>query len=148
MQPLRFFLAVRERLGATTWDSSHRRARGEPVAAALFLVFNGVLVYKWGASDATAWRQRPNNRCSPRRSASGWSGLHGRWTGAGPSSAQHGLRAFKAGFGAQEHELRWSFAARRVAAVGARGGDAGAVIRRSPPLVCRAIGASLYRFAA
>jgi hypothetical protein len=62
---------------------------------------------------------------------------------------QTGLRAFKAGFGAEERELTWSFApplpSRRSAHAEA---VLSAVIRRSPPVVCRAIGASLYRFAA
>jgi hypothetical protein len=150
VQPLRFFRAVHRRLAGEELAFVLTAERGgEPVAASLFLAWNGVLVYKWGASDAAAWRDRPNNLllCEAIRTGARL-GCHTLDWGRS-ETAQSGLRAFKAGFGAAEHELAWSFS---PPAPSPRSPHAeavlAAVIRHSPALVCRAIGASLYRFAA
>ena len=60
-----------------------------------------------------------------------------------------GLRAFKAGLGAVEQPLVYSAPEGQDASLGPRGGRVlTAVIQRSPPAVCRAIGEGLYRYAA
>jgi hypothetical protein len=150
VQPMRFFLALRERLADDDLGFLViADLRGEPVAAALFLVFNGVLVYKWGASDATAWAQRPNNLLLAEAIRVGIERGCRVLDWGRSEVAQTGLRAFKAGFGAVEHELSWGFAPPLPSPRSAHAEAVlSAVIRRSPPVVCRAIGASLYRFAA
>jgi hypothetical protein len=150
VQPMRFFLALRERLaGDDLGFVVIADLRGEPVAAALFLVFNGVLVYKWGASEATAWAQRPNNLLLAEAIRIGIERGCRVLDWGRSEVAQTGLRAFKAGFGAVEHELSWGFAPPLPSPRSAHAEAVlSAVIRRSPPVVCRAIGASLYRFAA
>jgi hypothetical protein len=150
VQPLRFFRAVHERLarddlGFVLTAELH----GEPVAAALFLLWNGVLVYKWGASDTAAWKQRPNNLLLAEAIRIGVERGCRTLDWGRSELRQTGLREFKAGFGAQEHELRWSFSPPVPSPRSAHAEAVlAAVIRHSPPLVCRAIGASFYRFAA
>jgi CelD/BcsL family acetyltransferase involved in cellulose biosynthesis len=150
IQPRRFFRLLAERMlarGLGFTLSAH--LQGTTIAAAVFLHWNGVLVYKFGASDPRYWSHRPNNLLL-------WSAL--RW---GCENGYHtfdwgrtdledeGLRAFKRGWGAREQPLTYavaapdpprpSFRVRRLLKH---------VIRGSPPWVCQAVGELLYRYAA
>ena len=49
------------------------RAAGVPVAAAVFLVSNGRLVYKFGASRQDAWSLRPNHAIFSEAMTAAWS---------------------------------------------------------------------------
>jgi hypothetical protein len=58
------------------------------------------------------------------------------------------LRAFKLAWGSEEHELRYCYVGGVPGRPGRRAtGTLGALIRRSPPVVGRAIGEALYRHA-
>lgn len=124
---------------------------GRPVAAAVFLAFRDTVVYKFGASDAGAWRVRPNN-------ALFWTAIRQaceegrRQLDFGRSDhASEGLRRFKASWGAVEQPLVYSSTRPPKAqdlAHGTLARAASFAIRRSPPLVCRALGRAFYRYAA
>lgn len=153
VQPRRFFRLLWE--GAITTGLGSVlivEASSQPVAAAVFLTWKGVVIYKFGASDARAWPMRPNHLLF-------WHAIRAacddgyRWFDFGRTDAgQEGLRNFKLSWGTIEQPLAYS-------ALGAEpgpvpGGDGmatrllGSVIRHGPPLLCRAVGEALYRYAA
>jgi lipid II:glycine glycyltransferase (peptidoglycan interpeptide bridge formation enzyme) len=121
-----------------------------PAAAAVFLVGNGTLIYKYGASDARYWEHRPNNLLF--REAIRWGCEHGCHTfdWGRTDLEDEGLRQFKMGWGAREEPLVYAViaAAPPRPASGRLQRALGAVIRRSSPWVCRVIGEGLYRYAA
>jgi CelD/BcsL family acetyltransferase involved in cellulose biosynthesis len=123
---------------------------GKTVAAAVFLMWNGTVTYKYGASDAASWSVRPNHPLF--WNAIRWSCEQG-WTtfDFGKTDLDNqGLRDFKSQWGTREEPLVYSVLSDAPPRTG--GGRAtslmGTVIRRSPPFVCRAIGGALYRYAA
>lgn len=107
-QPERFFEAIRD-----AYFDSGRGAialashQGRPVAAAVFLVGGTRAVYKFGASTEQASSVRGNNLAM-------WHGI--RWLVSQgltrldfgrTSVAQHGLRRFKRGWGAEESPIHY-----------------------------------------
>ena len=119
---------------------------GAALAGAVFLHGEGTTIYKFGASDPPARPLRANHllfwtaiRESAQRGV--------RWFDFGRTDLENaGLRAFKAGWGAQEEPLCVS-----VLPVGAARGHAslsarliGPPIRRGPAWVGRAVGAAFY----
>jgi lipid II:glycine glycyltransferase (peptidoglycan interpeptide bridge formation enzyme) len=120
-----------------------------PVAAAVFLAWNHTLIYKYGASNPEYWEYRPNNLLF-------WSAI--RW---GCENDYHifdmgradlddqGLRRFKSGWGAKEELLTYSVIADAPSKPSSSRlkNAMGAVIRRSPPWVCQALGELAYRYA-
>ena len=147
VQPRRFFRLL--------WDGVLEPGLGTlfvayagatPVAAAVFLAWNGTAVYKFGASDEAHWRLRPNNLLF--REAIAWACASGcAQLDFGRTEVAHrGLREFKRGWGAREQPLVYTYAGpvpgtreHRVLA---------ATIRRSPPWLCRTVGELAYRYAA
>ena len=121
-----------------------------PIAAAVFLAYNGKLIYKYGASDPAALGKRPNNLLFLE--AIRWGCEHGmRSLDLGRTDIGHeSLREFKLSWGAEETTLRYyelTDAERRPADGPGLAGRAAPLIRRSPPLVSRLIGEALYRYA-
>jgi len=122
---------------------------GEPIAAAVFLAFGGVVTYKYGASDERALAKRPNNLLFAEAirwaCEAGYEALDFGRTDPG----NEGLRAFKRSWGAEEVELSYTYLAERPPASepGLRDRVLGVTIRRSPALVGRLIGEALYRHA-
>jgi Acetyltransferase (GNAT) domain len=120
-----------------------------PVAAAVFLAFNGRLIYKYGASDPAALGKRPNNLLF--LDAIRWGCANGMQSiDLGRTDIGHeSLREFKLSWGAEERTLEYHELAdgeRRPEGSGlAR--RAAPLIRRSPPVVSRLIGEALYRYA-
>ena len=125
------------------------RFEGEPIAASVFLRTGRNLTYKYGASDERYLHTRPNNLifADVIKSAcdEGLTTLDLGRTDLG----QDGLSAFKRSLGATEELLAYTYRgsapepstpspARRAVA---------AVIRKSPPVVGRAIGKVFYRHA-
>jgi CelD/BcsL family acetyltransferase involved in cellulose biosynthesis len=150
IQPRRFFDLLWERLLASGlgWLLIAEHA-GRPVAAAVFLEWNGTTVYKFGASDSDSWSVRPNHALfweAIRRSCSNGSMYFdfGR-----TELANEGLRAFKAGWGTDEQPLVYTTlgAAPSEEGAGRLGAMLALTIRRSPHWVCRAMGETLYRYA-
>jgi hypothetical protein len=151
VQPLRFFRffwkrLIEEDLGFLL--IAHKES--VPVAAAIFLAWNGTLIYKYSASDPAYWKMRPNNLVL-------WSAI--RW---GCQNGYHtfdfgrtdlidqGLRDFKNGWGTEELPLVYS----RIAETAGKPSDGrlrrwlAPVIKNSPTIVCRVIGELMYKYAA
>lgn len=127
------------------------RAAGQPVAAALFLTLNRTIIAKYGASDAAAWRMRPNN--AVYWDAISWACENGYSTldFGRTDAADEGLRTFKRRWGAEEVPLAYGVIGRaRLSALSAPRAArlAGPLIRHAPPFVCREIGRAFYRYAA
>jgi CelD/BcsL family acetyltransferase involved in cellulose biosynthesis len=150
VQPHGFLRAVGAALAAHDLGFITVVRRGdEPLAAGLFLFTDRTVLFKYSASDATAWKLCPNNLLV-------WTAIvRAIELGAtvfdfGRSElSQEGLRAFKRRFGAQESPLVYT----AIGSAPERGGIApGAlsqhVIRRSPQWVGRAVGRALYRYVA
>jgi len=122
---------------------------GDPIAAAVFLTFNGTVTYKYGASDARKLAKRPNNLLFAETirwaCEAGYETLDFGRTDIG----NDGLRAFKRAWGAEESELAYTYLTERPpeAGAGLRDRVLGTTISHSPAFVGRLIGAALYRHA-
>lgn len=151
VQPRRFFRLL--------WDDAIAQGLGtallayagaEPVAGAVFLHWNGVTTYKFGASDPAHWALRPNNLLFWEAICAAYARGDRTFDFGRTELDNEGLRAFKSGWGAREKQLVYTFAGAAPAA--GTGGVAlralGATIRRSPSWVCRAVGEAGYRYAA
>jgi CelD/BcsL family acetyltransferase involved in cellulose biosynthesis len=121
-----------------------------PIAAAVFLTHNGTVTYKYGASHPRALDKRPNNLLF-------WEAI--LWScGAGFDTFDFGrtdidndgLRAFKKGWGAEETELSYTYLLDRDPQLepSLRDRVLSGTIRRSPAIVGRLVGETLYRHAA
>lgn len=147
IQPKRFILGLAalfaEGLGATVVVREGER----PVAAAVFLAFNGVLTYKYGASDERHLAARPNHLLFTE--AIEWGRTRGLHTlDLGRTSPDNGgLAAFKRTWGAQERVLAYTWAGEEREDRGEGGASRvlTAVLRRSPTALTRAAGELLYR---
>ena len=122
----------------------------QAIAAAVFLAFNGTLIYKYGASDPAALGKRPNNLLFLE--AIRWGCAASMHTlDLGRTDIGHeSLREFKASWGAHESTLEYhefGGAPRDVESTGDVARHLAPIIRRSPPIVGRMIGAALYRYA-
>jgi len=155
IQPRRFFSLLRERVlrSGMGWVVSVESG-GRPVAAALFLAANGTVVYKYGASDADAWRLRPNHLLFWHAIRTACEAGYRAFDFGRSDADAGGLRAFKASWGAEEERLVYHAVGdappmpASASAPGLAARSLGAVIRRSPPWVCRWTGELLYRFVA
>jgi hypothetical protein len=148
-QPRRFILRFEQVFEAGLGFVSLARLGDRTVAAAVFLTFNGVLTYKYGASDARFLDRRPNNLLF--MDAIRWGceqGLHSFDMGR-TDLGHDSLRAFKLMWGAQESVLQYTDLGEEAAA--GRTAEAPAVmqrlIRRAPAIVSRGLGEVLYRHA-
>lgn len=149
-QPRRFFRALwHDVLARGLGHVTIVEAAGAPVAAAIFLDWNGVVVYKYGASDTAAWKLRPNNLLFAHEIQTACIGGRHSFHFGRTDLADEGLRRFKASWGAEEQPL--------VTARFGRPGPADsqppptvlrALVRRSPAFVARSLGEALYRFGA
>jgi serine/alanine adding enzyme len=148
-QPRSFILGLSrlfdQRLGFVLLVRSGTR----PVAAAVFLHHARTLIYKYGASDRSALRLRPNNLLFWE--AIHWGCEHGfKVLDLGRiEPEQQSLREFKLSWGAEEGELRYEHLG--GATDGRRGGIGvgvlGVVLRHTPPAASRLAGELLYRYA-
>ena len=116
-------------------------------AAAVFLTCNGVLTYKYGASDERHLGARPNNLLF--MDAIAWGCANGFSTlDFGRTSLDNsGLAAFKRGWGAEEQALGYTTTSARAASVddGLAARVLRGAIRRGPAAVSRVTGELLYR---
>ncbi len=118
-----------------------------PIAAGVFLSFNGTLTYKYGASNPKALEKRPNNLLHAE--AIRWGCEQGLeiYDLGRTDLDNEGLRTFKSNWGAEELPLSYTYL--RMAAPDEEGGRrervSAAVIKRSPVLVGRLAGELLYR---
>jgi CelD/BcsL family acetyltransferase involved in cellulose biosynthesis len=150
VQPRRFFRLLWERLIEPGLGTTLLVLQGTtPVAGAVFLEWNGTVVYKFGASDPAAWALRPNNLLFWEAIRAACERGDRTFDFGRTDLGNHGLRQFKTGWGAVEQPLVYTFAG--PAPGEARGRAAAGLelaIRRSPPWVCRAIGELAYKYAA
>ena len=119
---------------------------GRPIAAAVFLTFNGRLVYKYGASDERSLAVRPNNLLF--EAAIGWGAANGmRELDFGRTDLDNaGLAQFKRSWGATEETLAYTYLGGEPPDGWRRGERLlGAIIRRTPQATSRLVGALLYR---
>ena len=149
-QPRRFFAALWQRMLAADLGFALLVYREhEPIAGAVFLEWNGVVIYKFGASDARHWALRPNNLIF-------WEAIKRAWdSGAkvldfGRSDFEdEGLRAFKRSWGAVEEPLVYATLGRPAqVSTGSAERLLKPVLRRSPVWVGRGLGELFYRFGA
>ncbi|NLE50141.1 MAG: GNAT family N-acetyltransferase [Chloroflexi bacterium] len=151
VQPRRFFRLIGERLLATGLGYvAVASSEGVPVAADLFLHWQGTLTYKFSAGIDTGRDARANFLLM--WDAIQWGCEHGfAWLDLGRSAQSNtGLRTFKERWGAEEAPLIYS-------SLPARPDDllehpwmrlVHTVIRRSPAWVCQATGELLYKYGA
>jgi len=121
-----------------------------PAAAAVFLTWNDTVVYKFGASDARYLGRRPNHLLFWHAIRSSCELGYRRFDFGKTDLANSGLRAFKGGWGTREEPLVYSSIADGPSpARNSRGARVmSASIRHAPAMLCRALGATLYRYAA
>lgn len=149
-QPRRFFEAIWRRMIEPGLGFALLVYAGDiPVAGAVFLDWNGRIIYKFGASDARHWALRPNNllfwevirRGCERGSTSldfGRSDLEDK-----------GLRAFKGSWGAAEEPLVYTTLGKASrASSGTAERLVRPVLRRAPAWVGKGLGELFYRFGA
>jgi CelD/BcsL family acetyltransferase involved in cellulose biosynthesis len=123
---------------------------GALVAGAVFLSWNGTVVYKYGASDSDHWDLRPNHlifwEAIQRSCAEGATVFDFGRTGLGDT----GLRDFKRHWGTVEQEMRYTTLADRPPSGSSQEVPdlARAVFRRAPVLAVRTAGELLYRYMA
>jgi CelD/BcsL family acetyltransferase involved in cellulose biosynthesis len=151
VQPRRFFRLLWENAMTTGLGSVLIVEKsGQPIAAAVFLAWNGTVIYKFGASDPDAWSLRPNHLLF-------WHAIRTaceqgyRWFDFGRTDLGHdGLRNFKMSWGAVEEPLVYETlgGSPHSATQGKTARMLGPVIRRGPLLLCRAAGETLYRYTA
>ncbi len=169
VQPRRFFRLLWDRaIGTGLGSVLIVDAPTQPIAAAVFLAWNGTVIYKFGASDASAWSLRPNHLLF-------WHAIRTaceqgyQWFDFGRTDAdQEGLRNFKRSWGAIEEPLAYGVLGHSphpATSPGGLGGLKGSspgtgpaegrasrmlglVIRHGPLLLCRAVGEALYRYTA
>lgn len=117
-----------------------------PIAAAVFLGIGGHLTYKYGASERSALKRRPNNLLFADvirwACEEGYTSLDFGRT----DLDNEGLRSFKRGWGADEHALHYTYLG-MPAPTGSSTAErlVAPLIRRSPPVVGRLVGAAFYR---
>jgi hypothetical protein len=153
IQPRRFFRMLWESVIRTGLGSVLiAEASASPVAAEVFLSWNGTTISKFSASDERAWSLRANNLIT-------WHLIKtacergSRWLDFGRTDAgSEGLRVFKRSWGAVEEPLVYATLGAGPEPAPSMGGKAGhllaSVIRHGPPVLCRAAGEALYRYAA
>ena len=149
-QPRRFFRLLWSRLlDQRLGFALIAEHAGTPVAGAIFLQWNGSVVYKYGASDDAHWALRPNNVLFHEAIRS--SCLEGcrRFDFGRSELVAEGLRRFKSSWGAEELPLEYSALGDRPSQKRGEGGKAlEPILRRAPAWVTRAAGELLYRYAA
>jgi CelD/BcsL family acetyltransferase involved in cellulose biosynthesis len=153
-QPRRFFRAIWERMHNAGLAATYVAYIGQtPVAGAVFLRWQGTLVYKYGASLPSAWAARPNHLIFWEAIKDGCrTGCHALEFGR--SDLHHtGLRAFKSQWGATERPLRYKYSPAATEGLSRRGSGvvphvSRAVFAHAPLWVCEKLGSAVYRFAA
>ena len=130
VQPRRFFrLLWRHVIETGVGRLFLAEVDGRPAAGAVFLGWNRMLLYKYGASDPVLWPLRPNNLLFSEAIAwacdAGYESLDFGRTNLDSLS----LRRFKLSWGAVERPLAYSFVGRRPSV--ARTGEPPRLLRRA-----------------
>jgi len=119
--------------------------QGEPIAAAVFLAFKGVLTYKYAASDRHHLGRRPNHAILAAAIGWGCDACFHTFDFGRTDFDNDGLRAFKRSWGAEEREFHYT----RLPSMGSDGAGvpkvAKTLIAHTPPITGRLVGQALYR---
>jgi CelD/BcsL family acetyltransferase involved in cellulose biosynthesis len=151
VQPRRFFsLLWRRMVEAGLGFVTLALLDDQPVAGAVFLAWNGTVIYKFGASDPRFLSLRPNHLLFWETIRQSCEEGFLRLDFGRTDLDNHGLREFKTRWGAVETPLVYSALAGAPPdlAPGPARRALSELIRRSPPWVCRAVGETLYKYAA
>ena len=153
VQPRRFFRMLWQSMIRTGLGSVFiAEASARPVAAEVLLSWNGTAISKYSASDEREWSLRANSLIT-------WHLIKtaceqgSRWFDFGRTDGgNEGLSAFKRSWGAVEEPLAYGILGvgpePEPATDGIGGHLLASVIRHGPPILCRAAGEALYRYAA
>jgi CelD/BcsL family acetyltransferase involved in cellulose biosynthesis len=118
----------------------------QPIAAGVFLTYNGTVTYKYGASAGGALGKRPNNLLFAEVIRRGCEEGFRRFDFGRTEIENEGLRAFKRSWGATEVDLPYTYLAElEPSPPGLRDRVVSTTIRRSPTAVGRLAGEALYR---
>jgi len=150
VQPHRFFSRLQERIISQDLGFVGLVKQGdETIAAGVFLVYNGTMIYKYSAADPKRLEHRPNDFLAFNAIRSAVElGCHQFDFGISKRN-QEGLRRYKGKFGSVESNVY------RDVIVGSQQSlpedskamaIASLLIRNSPAFVCKAIGESLYKY--
>jgi CelD/BcsL family acetyltransferase involved in cellulose biosynthesis len=153
VQPRRFFRMLWESVIRTGLGSVLiAEASGRPVAAEVFLSWNGTTISKYSASDERAWSLRANNLLTWHLIKTACEQGSERLDFGRTDAGHEGLRVFKRSWGAAEEPLVYATLGVRPEPAPARDSMAdhvlASIIRHGPPVLCRAAGEALYRYAA
>ena len=153
IQPRRFFRMLWEYVICTGLGSVLiAEASASPVAAEVFLSWNGTTISKFSASDERAWSLRANNLITWHLIKTACEQGSRRFDFGRTDAGNKGLRVFKQSWGAVEEPLVYETLGVRSEPAPARDSMADHVlasaIRHSPSVLCRAAGETLYRYAA
>jgi CelD/BcsL family acetyltransferase involved in cellulose biosynthesis len=121
--------------------------RGKPISGAVFLRWKDHLIYKYGASDRSQLDKRPNNLLFAEAIQDACDAKIRTLDLGRTDLTNAGLRAFKLGWGANEREISYTRVTRGKTRRSVRSISSvqAEVIRRTPPVVGRLVGAMLYR---
>lgn len=153
VQPARFFRMLWDCVIGTGLGLAFiAEVSGRPVAAHVYLAWNGTMTDKFSASDDAAWSLRPNHliiwHALQAACQTGCQSFDFGRTDAG----NQGLRVFKKTLGAAEEPLVYGVLGAGPEPAAARprmmGRLLGSVIRHGPLLLCRTAGEALYRYGA
>lgn len=120
-----------------------------PIAAVVLLGYHGRLTYKYAASDPAALQYRPNDWLVYNSIRFAVEAGFRVFDFGITDKQQDGLRRFKSKWGATEYDVSYS----HILGEPDRNRDSGRavrfaseVIKRSPTIVCRALGKAFYRY--
>jgi hypothetical protein len=107
-------------------------------------------VYKYSASDPASWPSCPNHAILWRAIESSARAHREVFDFARSDFGDHGLRAFKSGWGAEERPLVYTTIGGGApkASLGRSAAAARGIIRHSPVWVSELLGRALYKYAA
>ena len=144
-QPKRFITRFSELFDKDLGFVLSASVDGELAAAAVFLSYNGVLTYKYGASRRELLKARPNH--AVLMEAVRWGCDRGyRVFDLGRTDLDNnGLREFKRGWGTDERRLSYASLSQRSDRSARVPGLAKRFISRTPSFTGRLVGAALYR---
>lgn len=146
-QPKQFIRRFEDLFDAGLGFVATVRDEGAPIAAGVFLSYNGTLTYKYGASNPRALAKRPNNLLHAE--AIRWGCEQGMeiYDLGRTDLDNDGLRTFKSNWGAEELPLSYTYLRMPVpdGEEGRLDRVSAALIRRSPVAVGRLAGELLYR---
>jgi len=119
------------------------------VAGAVFLSWNGTVIFKYGASDPSFWRLRPNNLIFSEAIRWACSAGYHTFDFGRTAVSDVGVRRFKLGWGTVEQPLRYTILGGVKRKLPGRANPVvRGAIKCAPPWVTRIIGELFYKYEA